>query len=72
VSALLLLSGLATLIFPQGLGALEAASVFALGLLGEPAALGVAFGLLRRGRMVFYGVVGSALGLLVSRREARS
>jgi hypothetical protein len=62
VMALLLLSGVATIVFPQGLGALEAASVFALGLLGQPAALGVAFGLLRRARMLVYGALGSALG----------
>jgi hypothetical protein len=72
VTALLLASGLATLIFPQGLGALEATSMFALGLLGQPAPLGLAFGLLRRGRMLVYGLVGSALGFLVLRRETRS
>jgi choline kinase len=67
VTALLLLAGVATLVFPQGIGALEAASVFALGLLGQPAALGVAFGLLRRSRMLIYGALGSALGLLAFR-----
>ena len=46
---------------------LEAASVLALGLLGQPPPVGVAFGLLRRGRMLVYGAVGSALGLLVLR-----
>jgi 1L-myo-inositol 1-phosphate cytidylyltransferase len=67
VTALLLVSGAATLVFPQGLGVLEAASVLALGLLGQPPPVGVAFGLLRRGRMLVYGAVGSALGLLVLR-----
>jgi 1L-myo-inositol 1-phosphate cytidylyltransferase len=71
VTGLLLVSGVAAVIFPQGLGVLEVASVFALGLLGQPAALGVTFGLLRRARMLIFGAVGSALGLLELRAPAR-
>ena len=70
VYAILLLAGLATIAFPQGVGALEAASVFALGLLGAPPPVGAAFGLLRRGRMLFYGVLGTALSLLALRAPA--
>jgi 1L-myo-inositol 1-phosphate cytidylyltransferase len=72
VTGVLLISGVAAVIFPQGLGVLEVASVFALGLVGQPAGLGVAFGLLRRARMLVFGAVGSALGLLELRAPART
>jgi 1L-myo-inositol 1-phosphate cytidylyltransferase len=72
VTGVLLVSGVGSLVFPQGLGVLEVASVFALGLLGQPAALGVTFGLVRRARMLTFGAAGSALGLLELRAPARS
>jgi hypothetical protein len=71
-TGVLIAAGAAALVVPQGLGAFEAAAVLVLGMLGQPAAVGVAFGLLRRGRIVFYGALGGALGLWDARRAARS
>jgi 1L-myo-inositol 1-phosphate cytidylyltransferase len=70
VYAIVLLAGVATLVVPQGVGALEAASVFALGLLGQPPAVGVTFALLRRARMLTYGVIGSAVAYFTFRSAA--
>jgi choline kinase/phosphatidylglycerophosphate synthase len=58
-----LLSGVGTVFFivPQTIGVAEATSVYALQLLGYAQPVGLAFGLARRGRILFF----AALGVLV-------
>jgi uncharacterized membrane protein YbhN (UPF0104 family) len=71
IGGILLVSGVVSLIVPMGIGVLEAASVFALGLAGAPPHVGLAFGLLRRGRVLFYAVIGVGLHLIAGRLRRR-
>jgi hypothetical protein len=64
IGGILLISGAVALIIPQGIGVLEAVSVFALSMAGAPPPVGLAFGLVRRGRMLLYGVAGVVLHLI--------
>jgi hypothetical protein len=63
IGGLLLASGLVGLVVPQGFGVFEAASAWAFTLVGYPAPAGLCFGLARRGRMLFFSLLGVALHL---------
>jgi len=61
--------GTATFVVPQGIGVAEAASVYALQVLGYPPELGLAFGLVRRARLLVFSA--AAVGLHLLDRRAR-
>lgn len=55
-------------LIPQGIGIAEGAAVYALGLLGHPPELGLAFGLVRRARLLLVAALAVALHLAGRRR----
>ena len=63
VSCFLSISGLVFFMIPQNLGASEASMSTAFVLLGYTAALGLSYGLIRRGRVVFWALLGVGLHL---------
>jgi uncharacterized membrane protein YbhN (UPF0104 family) len=74
VAAVLSATGILFFVIPQGLGVSEAGIAGAFLLLGLPVHLGIAFALLRRGRIVFWAFVGLAVHVLhgvVARVRAR-
>ncbi len=63
--------GVAAFLIPQGIGVAEVASVFAFGLLGFLPVQGLAFGLVRRGRMLVISLSGVAVHLVYLRRQGQ-
>jgi hypothetical protein len=64
-----------SIVIPQSLGIAEAAAVFAFSLFGLPAVMGLAFGLVRRARMLllsFLGVAWHHAVVAVERRGGRA
>ncbi|MFQ5447759.1 MAG: lysylphosphatidylglycerol synthase domain-containing protein, partial [Saprospiraceae bacterium] len=66
VASMIAISASVFFIIPQGLGVNEAGISTALAFLGYTASLGIAFGLIRRARMIFWALFGMALHLAVS------
>lgn len=56
--------GAAMFVVPQGIGVAEAASVYALHVLGYPPELGLAFGLLRRARLLAFSAAAVGIHLV--------
>jgi hypothetical protein len=56
-------AGSVSLGIPGGIGVLEGASVYALGVIGAPGSVGVAFAFARRGRMLLVSLFGVSLHL---------
>jgi CDP-L-myo-inositol myo-inositolphosphotransferase len=63
--------GTATFVVPQGIGVAEAASVYALQVLGYPPELGLAFGLVRRARLLVFSAAAVALHVIGRRASGR-
>lgn len=61
VAAMIEISAVVFVFVPSGVGVNEAGIVAAFALTGLPTELGVAYGLLRRGRILFWALVGMAL-----------
>jgi len=63
-------AGAISFIIPQSLGVAEAAAAFAFFLVGFPPVLGVAFGLVRRGRALLISMLGVGVHVLVGSETA--
>lgn len=64
VDGVLNAAGFVGFVMPQGLGVVEGAAIYALGVLGTPPAAAAAFALARRGRVLLVGGAGIAAHLL--------
>jgi hypothetical protein len=70
LTGLLSAAGAISFIIPQSLGVAEAAAALAFFLVGFPPVLGVAFGLVRRGRALFISMLGVGIHMLVGTETA--